>query len=125
MSNTTLLSIDGIDFSDYSTRGLSMNLEPIPIDSGLVRNVNGGLLDLTPEQFRKYQATISCTDQEAPSFKGVWIGKEVTVTCIPEVGVTNDTAGSVLTLVMLVTGWNTSRDEYAAETNWSLSLAEK
>lgn len=123
MTTYTLLSIDDIDFSDYSVRGLTVKLNPI--GSGeLARDVNGGLHDLTLPQFRKYRAVISCSDHEAPPFTDVWRGQTVTVTFIPEVGVTNDTSETTLTISMMVDEWDTSRDEYDAQTSWSLSLVE-
>lgn len=120
---TTLLSIDDINFSDYATRGLTVTLSPI--DSGaLERDVNGNLVDLTLPEFRKLQASIECTDHEAPTFDDVWRGKEVIVTFIPEVGVVNNTDGT-LTLQMMVDSWQTNRDEYGADTGWTLSLIER
>lgn len=122
MPQATLLSIDGIDFSDYSVRGISMKLQPIA-NGDLARDVRGVLRDLTLEQFRKYAVSISCTDHEAPTLTDVWKGKVVTVNCIPEIGVISNTDGT-LTLEMMVDDWNTDRNEYQAETVWTLSLLE-
>lgn len=120
---TTLLSINGIDFSDWSTRALTMTLAPIG-SGDLRRDVNGTLRDLTLSQFQKYRTTIKCTDQEAPTLDGVWKGTTITVTCIPEIGVGSDNTDGVLTMFMMVDEWETSRDEYEAETAWSLSAIE-
>ncbi len=123
MPSTSVLSISGISLGDYSVRGLTMTLTPIPSQNGLRRSIEGTLLDLTSPQFHKYAATISCTDHEAPPLTDIWQGTVVTVTCVPELGPENDTGG-VLVLEMMVDTWQTSRDEYGAETAWSINLLE-
>jgi hypothetical protein len=122
MSDSTLLELTGITFGDFSCRGLTMDLQPIQSNDGLQRTINGALLDLTALQFRKYAATISCEDQEAPELGDIWQGMPVTVKCIPGVGL-SDTGGE-LTLSMLVDSWTTSRDEWNALTNWTINLLE-
>jgi hypothetical protein len=84
-NNSTLLSIVGIDLSDYASRDLTITLNPI-VTGALERDVNGNLVDMTLESHRKYTAVVSCTDHEAPELTGVWRGLEVTVTLIPEQG---------------------------------------
>jgi hypothetical protein len=121
---STLLSIDGIDFSPYSNRGLTMTLEPIAQAVDLRRDCNGLLVDVSLAQFRKYRSTVTCTDQEAPTFTDVWPGKFVTVICIPDMGV-SDGVGNTLTMEMLVVAWDTSRDEWGAELGWRLELEER
>lgn len=117
-----LFSIDGIDFSEYSTRGITMTLAPI--DSGeLRRDVNGTLHNLALEQFQKYRITVACTDHEAPELTGIFRGSEIVVTCLTELGVANNTDGT-LTMNMMVEDFQTSREEYEAETAWSLTAAE-
>lgn len=121
-SNSTLLSIDGIEFSDYASRGISMTLELV--DSGdLRRDVNGTLRNLTLEQFRKYRISIQCTEHEAPELTGIWKGSEITVTCIPGLGVEN-TTDETLVLDMMVETFQTERDELEADTAWSLTAVE-
>lgn len=123
MNNTTLLSIDGISFSDYATRGITCTVRPEP-NGNLERDWNGNLVDLTIENFRKYQVSISCTDQEAPPFSDVWKGSgPYTVSLVPEVGIFN-TTDPIMVLSMYVDDWNISRDEYGAETGWQLDLRE-
>lgn len=119
----TLLSIDNIDLGDYSARGLTMTLTPIASAQGLRRSVNGTLLDLTAPQFQKFAASISCTDQEAPALTNVWQGMPVTVTCIPNLGASNQTGG-ILVLNMMVDSWTISADEYAHEGTWTINLLE-
>lgn len=119
----TLLSIDDIDFSEYSVRGITMTLTPIPASAHIRRDCRGFLLDLSLEQFRKYSASITCTDQEAPTLTDVWPGKLVSVVFVPEVGVTNDS--DVLTLSMRVMSWQTSREELEVHTAWQIDLEEE
>lgn len=121
----TLLGLDGITYPDWAVRGLTMTLTPIAMGD-LRRDVMGGLNDMTLEQFRKYVVTITCSDQDAPELIDVWKGKIVTVTCLPGLGVGIDTSASdgILTLVTMVDSWQTSRDEYAAQTSWQMTLLE-
>lgn len=121
---TTLLSIDGIDFSDYAVRGITCTLRPDTAGS-LSRDWNGQLVDLTIEQFRKHLVSISCNDIEGPPFADVWKGSgPYTVRLIEHlIGETGST-DNILTLSMLVEDWNVSRDEWGAETGWQLDLRE-
>ncbi len=120
---STLLAIVGIDLGDYATRDLTCAIEPITLGE-LARDVNGNLVDMTLESFRKYAVTISCSDMEAPELVNVWRGKEVTVTLVPETGLDEDSDGP-LTLSCMVDSWQTSRREWRAETGWSLTLIQQ
>jgi hypothetical protein len=124
MTDSTLLSITGITIPDYAIRGLTLDLQLLTATDGLRRSVNGELLDLTAPQFRKYQATLSCEDQDVPTLTDIWQGQIVTVTCIPGVGPVNDYNGNTLTLNMMVNSWNTSRAEWDSLTNWTIELLE-
>lgn len=118
----TLLQIDEIEFEDWAVRGISMSLEPIA-NGELARDCNGDLVDLTLESHRKYAIGIQCTDNDAPVFTDVWPGKEITITCVPGLGVENTTEG-VLVLTCLVTGWHTNRDEYPCDSAWELNAEQ-
>jgi hypothetical protein len=120
----TLLAIDGIDFSQYAVRGLSMTLTPIDQAAALARDCRGELADISLAQFRQFKVAITCTDHEAPQLTDVWPGQDITITCIPGLGAAN-TTGDVLTLSAKVTSWNTSRDEWAAEVAWSLEAEQR
>lgn len=122
MSNSTLLELDGIDFSDSASRGISSTLKPIATGA-LRRDVNGTLVDLTLPQFRKYQLDVSCHDQEVPGFLGVWRGKLVHVTVVPGLGLDN-TAGPI-SFDALVDTWSVEQpDEWEFLKTWSLSLLQ-
>lgn len=123
MPTHTLLSINDIDFSPYAVRGITMTLEPIGQAAALARDCRGVLVDISVPQFRQYRISIECTDHEAPELTDVWPGMEVTITCVPGLGVAN-TTGDVLTIPAMVTGWNTSRDEWAAEVAWQLTAEQ-
>lgn len=116
-------SITGIDFGAYSVRGMSATLTPISGEDGLVRAVDGTLLDFTAPQFHKYSVSISCTDDEAPKLTNVWQGTAVTVTFLPGLGPSNNTDGS-LQLNCMVDSWNTTRDDYGCASGWQLNLLE-
>jgi hypothetical protein len=128
--SATLLRIDAIDFTDYSVRGLTMTLQPIVSGNELVRSVDGVLMNWAPPQFRKFSSKISCADFDPPPLMNIWIGKAVTVRCIP--GLVADSGGSgvvlapdgTLTLEMRVAAWNTSRADWDATTTWELDLEE-
>src|SRR4029077_566949 len=120
----TLLAIDGIDFSQYAVRGITMTLTPIAQATSVARDCRGGLADISLEQFRQYKVTIACTDHEAPELTDVWPGMDVTIICIPGLGAAN-TTGDVLTILAKVTAWDTSRDEWSAEVAWQLECEQR
>ena len=120
----TLLSIDGIDFSQYAVRGITMTLTPIQQAASLRRDCRGDLADVSIAQFRQYAVSITCTDHEVPELTDVWPGKDITIACIPGLGSSN-TTGDVLTILAKVTAWDTSRDEWAAEIQWKLSAEQR
>src|SRR5262245_12930993 len=70
----------------YSARGLTQTLEPFDPGSGqsIRESINGDTVDLFPRQFRKYQSTISCTDQATPCLDDAWKGQLVEVDCVHE-----------------------------------------
>lgn len=121
-SPSTLLSIDGIDFSDWAVRGITMTLSLVA-SGALRRDVNGNLVDMTLPQFRKYGISIACSDHDAPQLTGIWRGSEITVTCIPGLGVESNTDGT-LTLEMMVDSFEVQRDELEAQSGWSLTALE-
>ena len=120
----TLLAIDGVDFSQYAVRGITMTLTPIDQAKNVARDCRGQLADISVAQFRQYKVSVTCTDHEAPELTDVWPGMDVTITCIPGLGATNG-AGDVLTILAKVTAWNTSRDEWAAEVAWQLEAEQR
>jgi hypothetical protein len=127
MSDYTLLAIDGISFSDYAVRGISMTLTPIDQAKNLARDCRGVLVDISLAQFRQYKVSISCTDFEAPELTDIWPGTDITIQCIPGLGVTNDTDDTVLTILAKVTSWNTSKDEgwNGAEVAWVIEAEQR
>jgi hypothetical protein len=116
----TLLAIDDIDFSDPAVRGITMTLEPIDQAKNVARDCRGVLADISVSQFRMYKVSITCTDHEAPELTGIWPGQDVTITCIPGIGV-----GTPLVILAKVTTWNSSRDEWASEVQWQLEAEQR
>jgi len=138
----TLLVISGPGMPPYAARGLSQTLDPIDAAGVLARTVNGGLIDFSPPQMRKYKSTISCTDQDAPALDGIWPGMPLTVDCVSELGYltaggtpqrdavpgSERTAGAWTwyrpRLDMVVVSYSASTNEYGAEVGWTLDLEE-
>ena len=137
-----LLTLAGVGVPPYSARGLTQTLEPIEASAQLRRTVNGALVDLSYEAFRKYKSTIACQDQEPPAVDGVWPGRVVTVDCVAELCFA--TAGNSPArpavddservegaftfyrpiLTMRVTGFSVTRDEYGSGVSWQIMLEE-
>lgn len=141
MSGETILAITPFGFSPYSARGLQQTLQHIGQAAALRRTVNGDLVDISSEQFRKYQTTITGNDQEPPAFDSVWPGQQITVDCISEMSFATGGApgravvpGSLRVdgdytfyrprLTMRVVSFNVQRDEWQAQTGWTLTAEE-
>jgi hypothetical protein len=145
MANETLLVISGDGMPPYAVRGISQTLEPIDAAKNLKRTVNGGLIDLSASQFKKYRSTISCEDIDSPAFDAVEIGDTLTIDCVAELAFKSGGSpaatpsrtpvqGSERTansftfyrpqLVMKVVNKSQETDEYGAAVNWSLELEE-
>jgi hypothetical protein len=142
MSDDTLLTLSGLGVPAYSARGLTQTLEPIEASAQLRRTVNGALVDLSYEPFRKYKSAISCQDQEPPAVDGVWPGQVITVECVAELCFATTTGSPTRpavtgsqrmdgdftfyrpVLTMRITGFSVSRDEYGAAVSWQLQLEE-
>lgn len=143
MANETLLVLSGAGVPPYSARGITQTLEPIEATKKLARDVNGGLVDLSPPQMRKYLSKVTCSDQDAPALAGIWPGTVLVVDCIPELSflTTNPAAQerSEVTdsvrisgdftfyrprLTMMVTNFQAQKDEYGAVVSWELDLEE-
>jgi len=143
---TTVLSFSGFGVPPYSARGLTQTLAPIDAGANFNRTINGTIKSLSPSQFQKYKSTIATgsaiTDQQPPAVNGVWPGQIVVVDCISELcylTATGAPARDVVSgssyvdgdytfyrpqLTMMVTAFNVSKDEYAAENSWSMDLEE-
>ena len=140
-NDQTLLVLSVMGVPLYSARGLSQTLEVIDASKNMRRSINGVLTDVAHTQFRKYKSKISCTDQRAPRFDGIWPGLTVVVDCIayltyPSTGSPQRTviAGSSFTegnfiiyrprLTMMVVGNSAQSDEWDATVPWELDLEE-
>lgn len=143
MSENTLFNLVGIGMPPYSARGITQTLEPIQGSGQMKRDINGTLVDLGATQFRKYQSSVKCTDNDSPALSGIWPGMTVTVECIPELCYQDATSegaertvvsGSSRTadgfvwyrpqLTMKVASYRINTDEYGAACGWSLDLLE-
>jgi hypothetical protein len=118
----TLIAIDAIDFTDYSVRGITMTLTPIDQAKNLARDCLGNLVDISVAQFQQFKVTITCTDNDAPELHGIWPGRDISITCLPQMDGTSHTP---LTILAKVTSWNTSRDEWGAEIAWQIEAEQR
>jgi hypothetical protein len=126
----------------YSARGLTQTLTPIDGFFDVRRDINGNLVDIADQRFRKYKTTITCQDQQPPSIDQLKIGTIVTVDCVSELSYVaasgspqkTPVAGSVRTvgdyvfyrprINMMVTSFTVDTDEWAADISWTLELEE-
>lgn len=70
-----------IFFPPFSARDCVQSLTPIPQEN-LRRTLNGELICLKNQGYRKFQSTITCKDKVPPAFEGLWIGTRLKVGCI-------------------------------------------
>jgi hypothetical protein len=144
-NNLTLLVMSTIGVPLYSARGLTQTLTPVSEAKPTPRRtVNGELRWLGLSQMQKYESVISCTDQQAPRFDGIWPGQAVLVNCVCELAYITSGGSAGRTVVpgttprttpdgytyyypqiaFMVTDYNQSMDEYAHDYQWQLSLRE-
>jgi hypothetical protein len=142
-ADDTILVLAGMGVAPWSARGLDEQLEPIEAAGRLRRTINANLRSVGNSAFRKYRVSIRATDLDEPAVGGIWIGKELTVSCVsrlkyPVGGTAERTAvaGSTITdvengfvsyrpvLTMLVAGWSMTTNEYEATKAWQLDLEE-
>jgi hypothetical protein len=139
------LSAPAPSVNPYSARQLRGTLSPIDAAKGsdkLRRTVNGGLIDISAPQLRKYRLEVQGNDMAAPALDGLWVGMQVNVDCHVEFAYL--TAGGVPgrtpvpgssrvdgnftyyrpRLTMLVADLHLEREEWAAVVSWSLHLEE-
>jgi hypothetical protein len=141
----TLLILTPIGVPLYSARGLTQTLTPVAdAKPAPLRTVNGEARFLGGSQMRKYDSVITCTDQNAPPFGGLWPGDDIVVECVCELSYADVTgAGAERSVVsgssrtvggfilyrpvieFLVVDFEQAMQEYAAEYQWRLSLTEK
>lgn len=139
---TTLLRLSGPGVSPYSARGLNQTLEPIAAAENNWRTINGGYIDVSAPQFRKYHSVITCSDQNAPAFDGVWPGQLLTVDCAATLSYKTEGGSPAREVVpdssyvegdytiyrprlqMRVKSYNTQEDEWGATISWTLDLEE-
>jgi hypothetical protein len=129
----------------YSARQLRGSLTPVAAATGsdkLRRTVNGGLIDISAPQMRKYKLEVRGSDMAAPALDGLWVGMAVTVDCHVELAFLTAGGGPAHAAVpgssrvdgdytyyrpqfaMLVAELQIERQEWAAVVDWSLSLEE-
>ena len=144
-NNLTLLVMNSIGVPLYSARGLTQTLTPVAEAKPVPRRtINGELRWLGLSQMQKYESTITCTDQQAPAFDGVWPGMSVLVNCVQELAYrTGESAGRTIVpgtsprtsedglfvyyypqIAFMVTDYNQSMEEYEHAYQWQLSLRE-
>jgi hypothetical protein len=135
----------GPGVNPYSARGLRGTLSPIDAARGLdklARTVNGGLIDISAPQMRRYRLSVSGNDYAPPALDGLWVGMIVDVNSHVELAVLTATgttsrppvAGSLRTegdytyyrpsFRMMVVEYQVDREEWEQAVSWSLALEE-
>jgi hypothetical protein len=135
----------GPGVNPYSARGLRGKLQPIDEARGLnklPRNVNGGVVDISAPQFRKYHLDVYGNDGEPPALDNLWLGAICSVSVLTELayltagGTASRVAvdGSTRTsgdytiyrplLTMLLVDWDIERDAWNAQASWHLEMTE-
>lgn len=138
----TLLTLSSMGIPLYSARGLTQTLTPIEQAKQYRRDINGTLVDISSDKFRKYTSTITCRDFNVPAIDGIYVGMTLTVNCVSELAYPTSTGSPARDVVsgssrvqgsytfyrpimtMMVTGYSTSSDEYLGEVSWQLDLEE-
>lgn len=146
MTSPTLLSFAEFVIPPYSARGITESFRPTGETAQMVRTVNGeliNLLDGVSDDFKKFELTITCTDQDHPVLDTLWPGDTLTVSCATEFKYIEDTDtdpartpvdGSTReengytyyrpTLIMKVMSYDITQDEFGADIGWTLELVE-
>lgn len=146
MTSPTLLSFAEFDIPPYSARGISERFRPIGESAQLGRTVNGelvNLLDGVSDDFKKFELTITCTDQDHPVLDTLWPGDTLTVSCATEFKYRDTTDGTPARtavdgserteggyvyyrpiLTMMVASYDIAQDEFGADIGWTLELVE-
>lgn len=138
----TLLVLSSMGIPLYSARGLTQTLTPIEQAKNYRRDINGNLVDLSNDNFRKYSSTITCKDFNTPAIDGIYVGQVLTVSCVSELSYPTSGGSPMRSVVsgssrtvgsftfyrpimnMMVIGYSTSTDEYMGEVSWQLDLEE-
>lgn len=139
----TILELSGLGITPYSARGLTQTLEPISQAAQFDRDVNGGLVDLSPPSgFKKYKSSISGQDVQPPAFDAPPIGLQVTVDCIRELAYLTTSGSAQRTVVtgssrtvgdwtfyrpqltMMIVACTSSVQEWDGVTSWQIDLEE-
>ena len=143
-NSDTLLTISSFGTMLYQARGLTQTLSVIGAATQLERTINGGLVDFSAAQFRKYASKItSPNDVNSPPLDGVFPGMQVTVDCAVGFSYVTGTSGcphrTLVTgsgytdgaysfyrphLTMLVRSVETTFDEWKNIVGWALELEE-
>ena len=140
----TLLTISGWGQLIFQARDLTQKIEPIKAASQVDRDVNAVAIDLSNPAFRKYQTTITCTDRRPPPFDNFWPGMVVEVSCVtplcypvgnPGSPTREEVHASSITLngfvfylpilTMLVQELSWQKEDWRANSPWSLTLVEQ
>lgn len=140
----TLLVMTPIGVPLYSARGLTQTLTPVPEAKPTPRRtVNGEARFPGSSQMRKYDSVITCTDQNAPPFGGLWPGDIVTVDCVVELSYKTAGGSPERTVVsgssrevgdftiyrprieFMAVDFDQGKAEYPADYQWRLTLTER
>jgi hypothetical protein len=138
----TVLVIAGIGLAPAAVRGVTQTFQPIDAAKNLERTVNGKLVNLSPDQFKKYATTFACTDNDTPQLDGIFPGDVVVVDWIHELSlpvgntpnreivegserVEDDRRYYRPRMTMVVADFSVSEPEWDGSISWQLDLEEE
>lgn len=140
----TLLQISSFGNMVFQARGLTQTLEPIREAAQYERTINGTLLDISVQQFRKYTSKISVSSEVYPTpVDGIFPGQIVTVACAVSLAYITGSPGFPKReavsgsqwsengytfyrplLTMMIKSIETHFDEWKNVVGWSIELEE-
>lgn len=142
--NSPLLILSTMGIPLYSSRGLVQTLTAVPESKPRPRyTINGELVHIGLNSLRRYESVITCVDQQAPAFGGLWIGQAVTVNCVVELAYKTVGGSPERTVVsgsshvvgdftlyrpqisFMCVDWELGMAEYGHDYQWKLTLMER
>lgn len=138
----TVLVIAGVGFPPFSARGVTQTYAVIDAAKNFERTVNAKLVSLSPDGFKKYSCSCSCSDVDPVAIDGIFPGDEVVVDWVREFAYLTDGGSPSREVVpgsariegdftfyrprmtMLVRDHSGSSAEWEASEPWQIDLEE-
>lgn len=140
----TLMRVAPFGMSPFSVRGVNQSLELISAALNFRRTVNGKLVKISPAQFTKYKASVTCTDMDSPAVTGRAIGAIVVFDSVVEISYItlsgdgperpvvpgSERVEGELTfyrpqMTMMIVGFNINKNEWGASVSYQIDMEEE